>query len=53
MWILFICNSYTWGICNQIFRSEYATQQDCYQAMEMTLKHSNEKPALIMCSPKK
>ena len=53
MWILFVCNSYTWGLCNQIFKTEYETKQDCYEAMEMTLKYSKEAPAFIRCSPSK
>ena len=51
MWILFVCTSYTWGLCDAIYREQNATKEDCYEAMEMTLKYSGEKPALIRCSP--
>lgn len=52
MWTLFLCPTIVWGMCGTIQTVDYQSKADCLEAIELTLKNSKEKPALIRCQPK-
>jgi hypothetical protein len=51
IYTLWICHTFTWGVCNAYVHYDYPTQDDCFKAAKFYLETAKKKPESMVCAP--